>query len=301
MSKSFALIGGLSLLASVFALAQVGETGLSFLKLGVGGRALGMGEAYAAIASDPAATYYNPASLSLSHSPELLFMHKEWIKDTRTEYFAAKTSWHTIDLGLSINGTAVNNIEIRESPGPPQETFSAHNAAIGISGACKIESTLGIGLTGKYLYEKILVSEASGFAVDIGTWYQTPWDTRIAFVINNIGSMNELQYDASKLPTSIRFGIAYERSLETLDGGITIASDLVSFTGEHKTHLHLGIEMNYRHAFSVRLGYQTGYNAKSFSSGVGFRYGGFQIDYAFIPIRYDLGTSHTVSVGMEFW
>ena len=74
------------------AMAQVGQTGLSFLKLGVGARALGMGEAYSAVASDPTATYYNPASLSLSHNSQILFMHKEYVQDTRTEFLAATTS-----------------------------------------------------------------------------------------------------------------------------------------------------------------------------------------------------------------
>ena len=46
------------------AYSQAGETGLSFLKLGVGGRALGMGEAYSAVAADPTAMYYNPAAMS---------------------------------------------------------------------------------------------------------------------------------------------------------------------------------------------------------------------------------------------
>ena len=66
-----------------FLLAQAGTTGLTFLKLGVGGRSLGMGEAYSAIASDPTAMYYNPAALSLSKTPQLLLMHKSWVQDTK--------------------------------------------------------------------------------------------------------------------------------------------------------------------------------------------------------------------------
>jgi len=50
-------------------IGQVGQTGLAFLKLGVGGRALGMGEAYSAVATDPSGMYYNPASLALASSP----------------------------------------------------------------------------------------------------------------------------------------------------------------------------------------------------------------------------------------
>src|SRR5437762_205417 len=82
--------------------SQAGQTGLSFLKLGAGGRALGMGEAYTAIASDPSATYYNPAALSLSKTSQLLLMHKEWIQDTKTDFIAAKTSMDHFTLGVGV-------------------------------------------------------------------------------------------------------------------------------------------------------------------------------------------------------
>jgi len=64
--------------------------------------------------------YYNPASLGLASSPQLLLMHKEWIQDTKTEYIGATT---TIEgcAGISINSTSINNIEIREGPGPARD------------------------------------------------------------------------------------------------------------------------------------------------------------------------------------
>lgn len=282
------------------ALAQVGQTGLAFLKLGVGGRALGMGEAYSAIASDATATYYNPASLTLSHNSQLVLMHKEWIQDTRTEFLAAKTSFDNVSVGMSINSTSTSDIEIRETPGPALGTFASHDAAIGISGALQIDPALSIGVTGKYLYEKILVNEASGTAFDFGAWYQTPWNIRLAAAVNNVGSMNELEHESSTLPTIIRVGGAYERALEGFDGSLTLSSDVVSVTGEGKAHLNVGGELNYKNSFTIRAGYQDGYEARSITAGVGFHYGAFQVDYAFLPTRNDLGSTHTFSLGIDF-
>ena len=293
-------LGILVIVAHSVGNGQAGATGLAFLKLGVGGRSLGMGEAYSAIASDPSAMYYNPASLSINHASQLLLMHKEWIQDTRTEYLAAKAVLNKLTLGVSINSTSINNIEIREVPGPPQGAFDSHNAAIGLSGAYQIDTSLGIGATGKYLYEKILVNEASGYGVDLGSWYQTPLNIRIALAVNNLGSMNALDNQETKIPTTIRAGGAYVTRLEAIDGTFTAASDVVSITGENSTHLHLGAELNYREALSLRVGYQTGYDARSFSTGVGFRYGQFQLDYAFLPTKYDLGSTHTFSLLIEF-
>jgi hypothetical protein len=281
-------------------IGQVGQTGLAFLKLGVGARALGMGEAYSAIATDPSGMYYNPASLALASTPQLLLMHKEWIQDTKTEYIGATTNVGKVVLGISVNSTSISNIEIREVPGPAQGSFDSRNAAIGISGAYRLDSSFSIGITGKYLYEKILVNEASGLAVDLGGWYLTPWNVRLALAVNDLGSLNELEYESTKLPTTIRAGAAYEIPVPSIDGTVTAASDIVTITGENKTHLHLGAEGNYRQSLLVRLGYQTGYDARSFSTGVGFRYGLFQFDYAFVPTKFDLGSTHTFSLMIDF-
>lgn len=280
--------------------AQTGSTGLTYLKLGVGGRALSMGEAYSALASDPTATFYNPAALRLSTSSQILLMHKEWIQDTKTEFFGATTSWNEFSFGVGVNATSISNIELRSVPGPPLGTFTARNTSIGISAAYTIDPNLSIGATGKFIYEKILVDVASGFAIDLGGLYTTPWDVRLAIVISNLGSINELDKTSSKLPTVVRFGGAYETLLQDVDGALTLSSDIVSFSGDSKTHWHLGTEFNYRHTFAIRAGYQTDYEAKSISGGVGVRYGLLYVDYAFVPFKYDLGATHTFSLGIEF-
>src|SRR5258706_12604883 len=119
--------------------------------------------------------YHNAAALSLAPSSQLLLTHNEWIQDTRTEYIAGKAAMSKLTLGLSLNSTSVNNIEIRDHPGPSQGTFDSHNAAVGISGAYMVDSSLSIGANRpctplKFLYEKILVNEASGFGLDLGGW-----------------------------------------------------------------------------------------------------------------------------------
>lgn len=281
-------------------LAQNGSIGLSFLKLGVGARALGMAEAYSPIASDPTAIHFNPASLSLSRNSQLLLMHKEWIQDTRSEFLGATTSLNEFSFGLGIYVTSVNNIEIRNVPGPALAVFASRNAAISIATSYRINSSLSFGLTGKYLYEKILIDEATGFGLDVGALYQTPFHINLAIAINNMGSMDKLREESSKLPTIVRLGGAYEVTINSLDGILTAVSEIVKFTGENDLHGQFGVEFNYKNSFAVRTGYQTGYEAKNFATGIGIKYDVLRIDYAYVPFRYTLGSTHTISIGLEF-
>jgi long-subunit fatty acid transport protein len=48
-----------------------------FMAIGVGGRALGLGSAQVALASDASAGYWNPAALVRIDYPEFMLMHDE--------------------------------------------------------------------------------------------------------------------------------------------------------------------------------------------------------------------------------
>ena len=53
----------------------IGKFAGEFLAIGVGGRALGMGGAFTALANDVTAGYYNPAGLIHLNYPQISIMH----------------------------------------------------------------------------------------------------------------------------------------------------------------------------------------------------------------------------------
>ena len=279
--------------------AQPGSSGLTFLKLGVGARALAMGEA-ATATGDPEAGFYNPAALAFAAVPEIMLMHKQWFQDVTTEYLAAQAILGGIHLGVSVNSTSVANIELREIPGPAVGTFDARNAAIGLTAAYRVDTSFAVGITGKFLYEKILVDEASGTGFDLGVAYTTPWNLRLGASAENLGSMNALRDESSLLPTIFRAGAAYAMDAPTLSGMVTVAADIVRFSRDGTSHLHLGGEYLYNSSLAIRAGYQGGYETRSFTTGIGLHYSILQLDYAFVPTQYDLGSAHTFSLSIQF-
>jgi hypothetical protein len=292
----FILIVGVSA-----AFSQAGNTGFSFLKVGVGGRAMAMGEAYTAIADDPTAVFYNPADLTLANNAQVMLMHRSWIQDTQTDFLGAQTSVGDFSFGFGINATSVNDIEYREVPGAALGTFDSHNASIAFAAAYSFDSTLAVGAAVQYLYEKIFADEASGYGLNFGIVYTTPLDgIRLGASIDNLGSSGVLVEEATTLPEVIRAGAGKTQELDAIHSDLTVSAEVVSYTGENLTHEQFGAELLYEHKFAMRAGYQTNYEAKSISAGVGVKLGMLNVDYAYVPFQYDLGTTNTLSLGFSF-
>src|SRR6185369_10023297 len=81
VSAVLALAGGAATPARAqFALGEqrAGTSSGTFLKIGVGARATGLGESFVAVANDPSAIYWNPAGLASVLRQEVLFSHASW-------------------------------------------------------------------------------------------------------------------------------------------------------------------------------------------------------------------------------
>ncbi|HLB00840.1 MAG TPA: PorV/PorQ family protein, partial [Bacteroidota bacterium] len=196
------------------AVPALGGTGMTFLTLGVGGRSLGMGEAYSTGAADPAAMQYNPASLSSIGITMVSLMHRSWIQGTNAEYIAGAFSFGKFSMGLSTYWLSIRDIEVRTVPGSPISTFTAQDLSVGFSAAYELTDEISVGLTGKYLYEKILLDDAGGMAFDFGGVYATPSGIRVGAAIANLGSVSALKDESTPLPKIFRGGISYTTTLQ---------------------------------------------------------------------------------------
>ncbi len=67
---------------------RVGTSSGSFLKIGVGARATGLGESFVAVANDPSAIYWNPAGLASIQRQELSISHLEWPADISFDHIS---------------------------------------------------------------------------------------------------------------------------------------------------------------------------------------------------------------------
>jgi len=286
--------------------AEAGATGLAFLKLGTTGRGVAMGDAITAAVRGASSTYYNPAGLSVPSTPgntfEFLFMHKEWIQDTRTEFLGGRMGLgerHTI--GVSILTTTVSDIEIRTRPGDSQGTFSSRDLAVGLSYAYAFDTQLRLGLTTRFLYEQILVDDVQGVGFDVGMQYDGFAEgLTVGATVANIGMMSQFRNESLTLPTLARAGAAYAMELTGLQSTAVIAGDVQDIFEESVLLSRLGAEWAYKNTFVLRAGYQFGSEGRGLSFGGGLQFGPIGADYAYSRLSSDLGNGHTMTLRVEF-
>ena len=273
------------------------NTGLAFLKLGVGARSIAMGDAYSSVCDDGTAVIYNPARLNAGLDNNVTLMYNSAMQDLTNNFIGAKLKINKFGLGFGLLKTNVANIEIREIPGAPIDKFDAQNLSMNVSMCYELYKNFTFGVTSKLIYEKIYIEEASGVGFDLGTNY-TNDKFSASCVLSNLGSVNELKTVKTKLPTAVRFGGAYNVKKDNLN--LIFALEGYKVLDGGNFHVNSGAEIGYKDLLFIRLGYQTAYDNKGFTSGLGLKYKSLVVDYAFIPYSDSFGTSNTISLGFNF-
>lgn len=273
------------------------NTGLAYLKLGIGARSIAMGEAFSSLSDDGTAFIYNPARMNANENGNVTAMFNKTMLDMTTNYVGAKFRIKKFGIGVGLLKTTISDIEVRNNPGAPLEKFNADNFSGGISLSYEVYNNLAVGITGKLLYEKIYIDEASGFGMDFGANYIYN-NFSFAAVLSNVGSMNALKNSETKMPTSLRFGASYNYKKDNLS--ITGAVDGYKVLDGGTFHGHFGAEGGYKDFVFLRAGYMSGYDNKGFTAGVGFKYKSLYLDYAFQPYSTGFGSGNSISLGYNF-
>ncbi len=267
------------------AFSKVGTTGASFLKISVG-RATGMGDAFAAVADDPSACFFNPAGLARV-SRQIQLNHANWIADINHDHLVAVLPLASLGtIAFSATALTMGDMEQTTIDNPSTRTredegtglyFGAADFAVAASYARIITDKLSFGLTAKAVTQTVWDMSASAVGADLGLHYNTGFRSlRIGAAVTNYGTQlsftgRQLDYSffwtdsgpssiqgsykttPAGLPTSFRFGVAYD-ILEGPDNRLTTALDITHPSDINET-VNFGLEYAYGDIFSLRGGY----------------------------------------------
>ena len=278
-----------------------GTAAAQVLKLGVGARAAGMGNTYAAIADDIAAVYWNPGGLGGVKKESASLMHAVLSDGVAYEWLAYVLPLGAGTAGAGIQHLSYGNIQGTDETGletavfAPSETVGTLAYGIGLG-------KFGLGGSFKIISGKIKHS-AAALAADIGAKYGiAPGDRFSAgLVLQNIGGKMKYVSEKDPLPFNLKAGAAYKPiSSWTIAADADMPSDSALLFG-------LGSEFRMEMGEGVMAACRAGYNTRAkdlgglagFAVGAGGSYGEVSLDYAFVPFG-GLGNTHKISLSIDF-
>ncbi|OGU69027.1 MAG: hypothetical protein A2279_14835 [Stygiobacter sp. RIFOXYA12_FULL_38_9] len=285
-------------------ITKVGTTAGQFLKIGPGARALGMGGTYVGISDDIYAAYYNPAGIAISKgNGQVTFNHSQWLADVNYDFAAASLNMESLGtLFMTVTSLRVSEEKVRtfDYPEGNGQFWDAGSVSFGVGFARSLTDRFSIGFHAKYIQESIWSSSASGFALDVGTYYVTPFnDLVIGASVTNFGTKMRLdgrdiqinfdpdddpftgpnnipskyEMDQYDLPLTFRIGFSMD-VVKTRYIRIKTAFD-ATHPNDNVEYLNAGIELAYDELLFIRGGYKSLFLAdseQSFTLGAGLNF-----------------------------
>ncbi|MBK8945713.1 MAG: PorV/PorQ family protein [Ignavibacteriae bacterium] len=298
IKKIFAL--NFIIVFSVFA-QNAGESGLSFLKIGPSAKTIAVSD-IGFLDGNVSSVYYNPAAVNLNNTASIMFSHQAWIQDLSCQVVGSNFILWGIPLSISANTTKIKDFEVRTQPSEkPQSTFDVNYFYGNLSSGFGLTENIYFGFSIKYLYESIFTDDATGFGYDLGLIYADIFENlNFGLSVRNLGNMNNLRFEKTKLPSDLLLNATYKFSVESASLEIIPVFGIQNYFDAEIIHIHFGSEIGYDKQFFLRLGYVNGIESRNISFGAGVFYNGFNLDYAFTPFNYNIGNANTISLQYVF-
>jgi hypothetical protein len=253
---------------------KAGINAAAFLKVGVGARQVALGSAVTSLTGDVNNMYWNPAGITMREgSIQAAFTHNNWIAGLAQE--AAAVTYNLEDvgtIGVGVMMFGVSNIPADRDYGytDPQlhaqeidavgtSTYDYQDLLLQATVARNITDNLSLGLTAKYISEKIDDQTATALAFDLGSVYNIGvmgWS--IGARINNLGSDIKFYDYASPIPLTFSIGTSLV-PIEVGKTSVLMAVDLVK-PQDGQQYYYSGAEVNYDKTLFLRIGWKFNYS-----------------------------------------
>lgn len=323
----------LILITSSIAFAQnpnLGTSGAQFLEIPVDARASAMGGAIVGLNDDASSVFWNPAGLARIDGNAAHFSYMNWFD--MFDFNAAAFAFNLEGIGTiaaSVVIFTMDELEITTEiePNGTGRYFDAEDIAIGLSFARFLTDRFSVGITIKYVQQRIWNEKAVGIAFDVGTQYKLDFQNMtIAMKMSNFG--DDLKFDGEDLnvihdksgeiplnrltpaklvtedyPLPLTFQVGLGFDIYNADF-IKVRGDIDALhPNDNEERILLGTEISFFDRIFLRGGYRFNYDDENLTLGAGANLpiSGtiFTFDYAYSV--YDILPSvHRISIGIDF-
>lgn len=250
--------------ATSFGQRKAGVSSAAFLKVGVGARAVGLGSAVTTIGGDVEQMFWNPAGIAMKDQKiQAAFSYNNWLAGIKQNVGSVSYNWEgigTIGAGVILFG--VSDIPATRDPFNDPSTSTTYDymdMSAQISFARYVTDRLSLGVTGKYIREKIDELTATAVAFDVGSLYDIGvlgW--KVGARLSNIGSDIKYYDYSSPIPITFSMGTSImPLSTESQKGRVAV--DVVK-QQDYLAYFNVGMEYSVEDMLALRAGYKLNYS-----------------------------------------
>ncbi|MDI6851648.1 MAG: hypothetical protein QMD82_06925 [bacterium] len=269
---------------------SAGNSAATTLELSRGARAFALGGELTAFSPSMEAVYYNPAhcisagkfGINVSTFPIGL--------DVMDNSILLSYSTNRFGGGIGVSYTDYGDFNGLDEHAREPYTFNASDLIVTAFGGYMISQSIKMGLSFKFFKEEIEAFRATSYSVSAGIAGKIDNKTDYGVVIRNLGTGIKFINESNPLPLTLVLG-----AVRKVGYNIFLIGHLKS-SRDVPVSLTLGCEYSYNDIAFFRLGFRSdkaGLLSK-FSTGLGFIYKGFAIDFGLSGYQ-NLGLKYVIS------
>lgn len=282
-----------------------GTQSAEFLRIGVGPRAVALGEAYTGLADGALSLAYNPAGPAFLRRTELNLAHDEYAAGLRHEWAAVSvpTPWGAFSAGANL--LLVEAFESYDSFDRPSGETSASDGAYLLGYAAPLTPTLAVGGSAEFVSSRLHETTGRTVAGNAGVLWRPVPSLSLGAAVLHLGPGLRYVSETADLPMTVRGGLAWtpfdpkdfpHYFTATVDG-VKVRGDSAAVRG--------GLELWYDRVLALRAGGRSDSEVgPGYSLGMGARVisrDSFEMDfdYAFTDSGR-FAETHRVGVSLRF-
>ena len=309
---------------------SIGKYAGEFMSIGVGGRALAMGGAYSALATDATGGYWNPAAIAWVDYPQIFAMHDSRFAGIENyDYGAVLIPYGSnATVGISILRLGVdgipdtrnaaldangNHVPVFQQDGSIDYAsvsyFNAADWAMYFSYGKRASDDFSYGANVKLIRRSLGDAGAFGIGFDAAVLYKATNELTLAANAQDVTTTLLAWSTGTKelISPTLKLGAAYVLLIGTKHRIIPACDLDVRFENRQfasMAHLgpvsidpHVGFEYTYNRAVSIRAGIN---DIKQWTVGAGVKLPKLNLDYSYTNYLSDpaeqLGATHRISL-----